>query len=171
MKTEVAADVAKDSEETESRWAFMKPKIIGDGRTVYMLRLTLLATPLFGIQLHWIYRPDNQRELHDHPWDFLSIMLRGFYREDTPAGRRERRWFNWKRAEGRHSIRYVSRSPVMTLVFRGRERRPWGFWVPAISRCVCADVSGGHEFGCIARYDPYREVFVESDQYEKLNDA
>lgn len=169
-----------NGEDERARWRFMSPRAIGDGKSVYLWRLRILVTPWFSIFLHRIYRPDNQRELHDHPWTFLSIILRGWYIENVPNPNwspripyvgRDVKVFNWKLAEGRHSIRWLSRSPVWMLVFTGRRRRKWGFWVPAISRCACNPEQGTHEFGCIARWDPYREVFVEWDKYEKLNDA
>jgi hypothetical protein len=118
------------------RWAFMKRRLIGSADSVYLDRMYVIQTPLFGIMFHRIFRPDRQRDLHDHPWNFLSIVLRGFYIEDTVDGRKTCRWFNWKRAEDRHSIVWCSRSPVWTLVFTGRKRRTWGFWTDGGKRWV-----------------------------------
>lgn len=121
--------------EDKRRWGFLKRFVIHNGLSVYLDRLNLIITPWFSIKLHRIYRPDNQRDLHDHPWNFLSIVLWGSYIENTPDGERKHRWFNFKRASDLHSIRHVSRSPVWTLVFCGRVQRVWGFqtaegWVP-----------------------------------------
>ena len=110
------------------RWGFWNRHVIHDGRTIYLDRLSIVTTPLFSIKLHRIYRRDQQRDLHDHPWDFLSIVLWGSYVEDTPTGLKKRRWWNRKRAADRHSIREVSRRPVWTLVVTGPKRREWGFW-------------------------------------------
>ena|SRR5689334_5827737 len=153
-----------DGDDEGPRWSFMRRKIIGDGHTIYMKRLYILATPWFGFMFHRLYRPDQQRDLHDHPWSFLSIILRGFYRENTPEGIQERRWFNWKSAEDRHSIRFVSRIPVWTFVITGPRRRKWGFWVPV----PCGDRKY-HEH--MAECPPGHEKFIPFDEYEKLNDA
>lgn len=110
-------------------WRFWHAFTIGYPNDPYLSRLTIIKTPWFSVKLHRIYRPDQQEDLHDHPWSFLSIIIWGHYLENTPDGYRRRWWFNWKRAEDRHSIREVSRRPVWTLVFCGRERREWGFWV------------------------------------------
>ncbi len=114
--------------------------IIPRGETeVYLARLNVLSTPWFGIKLHWINRPDQDRDLHDHPWSFLSILLWGNYDEVTPAvfekdGRwfsaqktRRIRWFNFKRAPAAHRISRVSRR-VVTLVINGPKTRDWGFY-------------------------------------------
>jgi hypothetical protein len=122
--------------DSSPRWAFMKRRLIGSGDSVYLDRMYVVQTPWFGIMFHRIFRPDNQRDLHDHPWNFLSLILLGSYVEDTVDGPRERRWMNVKRAEDRHSIREVSRSPVWTLVFTGKKRRTWGFWVDGGTRFV-----------------------------------
>lgn len=36
-------------------------------------------------RLHCIYTPDLDRALHDHPWTFLSLVLRGWYYEERPV--------------------------------------------------------------------------------------
>jgi len=115
-----------DYSQTRREWGVGIRFQIGYEGDLYLDRLVLLRTPWFQVLLHRIYRPDRQRDLHDHPWDFLSLILCGAYVENTPDGLRERWWWNWKRAEDRHSIRAVNRSPVWTLVFCGRKRRTWG---------------------------------------------
>lgn len=118
------------------RWAFMRRRLIGLGDDIYIDRWYVIQTPWFGIMFHRIFRPDNQRDLHDHPWSFLSFIVRGSYIEDTPDGPKFRCLFNYKRAEDAHSIRQVSRSPIWTLVFTGPKRRKWGFWVDGGTRWV-----------------------------------
>lgn len=161
--------VVTDDAGENFRWGFWRWKTIGDGKTTYVRRLYILVTPFFSIMFHRIFRPDNQRELHDHPWTFLSLILLGHYRENTMEGERLCRWINFKWAEGRHSIRHVSRSPVWTLVFTGPRRRWWGFWVPRSTMCRCEYES--HEFGCPAKYDPDGLQFVLAKEYDKLNKA
>lgn len=99
--------------------------------------------------LHWITTADPQRDLHDHPVDFLALVLRGGYTEEYVPGNsftvgrdgpilgvstRQIRWVNWKRIPGVHRI--VSVQPkTITLVFYGPSRHTWGFytykgWVP-----------------------------------------
>jgi hypothetical protein len=119
------------------RWTEVDP----DGDGPYLTRLNIVQTPLFSIMLHWIHRPDPQPDMHDHPVSFLSIVLRGWYREQVPFGRiidvrriKTVKWFNFKRATDAHCIIDV-KSPLITLVITGPVRREWGFytsneWVP-----------------------------------------
>lgn len=102
------------------------------GAPVYLRRLYLLRTPWFSIMLHRIKLPDPDRHLHDHPWNFLAIVLRGFYIEQRndpdswiPTYNR-RSWFNFCRASGAHKIVRVSPT-CTTLVITGRKQRSWGF--------------------------------------------
>lgn len=111
------------------KWRVCHRFTIGHPGDPYLTRLTLLKTPWFSIKLHQIFRPDEQEDLHDHPWTFFSVILLGHYLENTPYGYKRRFWFNWKRATDTHSIREVSRRPVWTLLFCGPECREWGFWV------------------------------------------
>lgn len=86
--------------------------------------------------LHQILRDDDDRALHDHPWWNVSIVLRGSYREITPAGARVRRPGSivFRRATAAHRLEVVD-GPVWTLFLTGPVVRGWGFhcpkgWVP-----------------------------------------
>lgn len=46
----------------------------------------------WSIRIHHILRHDNDRDLHDHPWNARTIILRGWYNEQRPASE------EWKRA-------------------------------------------------------------------------
>lgn len=118
---------------TGSKWAFWRWKTIHFGSTPYLDRLHLVHTPLGGVMLHWFYGPDPQNHRHDHPVDFLSIVLRGNYIEERPVPGGFGlvldgyiRWFNLMRSTGIHRIVWVKPGTI-TLVFYGPNRRKWGF--------------------------------------------
>ena len=98
----------------------------------YLLRLRLVQTPWFGIYLHKINEDDGSRLLHDHPWPFISLLLRGSYEEIRDYSGRVHtvRRFNKKKTTDLHSIMSLSRCPVWTLMFVGRRQREWGFVAP-----------------------------------------
>ena len=136
---EKAADVKPWKYTKLKPWDFWDRFLIGVAGDIYLDRLTIVRTPWFSILLHRIHRPDRQADLHDHPWAFLAIILWGYYIEDTVKGLRHCRLLNWKPAggvQGRHSIRYVSRKPVWSLVLCGPKCRSWGFWVEGGKRFV-----------------------------------
>src|SRR4051812_37025247 len=59
---------------------------IGGQDAPYMLRWYLLPrNPWLNLYLHKFLRDDDDRALHDHPWWFVSLMLRGAYYETTPS--------------------------------------------------------------------------------------
>lgn len=118
-----------------SKWAFWRWTRVVLDSTLYLLRLHILQTPLGSAMVHWIYHADPQPDTHDHPVWFMSFVLRGWYREQTPNGMRMIRWFNIVRPQDRHRIDAVSPGGVVTLVFCGRGVRTWGFhtakgWIP-----------------------------------------
>lgn len=118
-------------------------EIPADGRTgdsgVYLRRYFLFGnqeTKRLRVMIHEILLSDTM-ELHDHPWNFLSIGLKGSYIEHTPAGSTTHRapWVIWRRAEWLHRLELAE--PVWTLVVKGPKLREWGFmmepnhkWVP-----------------------------------------
>jgi hypothetical protein len=110
--------------------------------TIHLRRHRLIQTPWFGIYVHELRRPDQDRDCHDHPWRFRSWVLRGWYTEEirygdtTPSMRerggvlvRRRRW-STHRMPTRLAHRIVEVGPrTVTLVLVGRKLRDWGFWV------------------------------------------
>lgn len=104
---------------------------------VYLTRWWLVKTPWGGIMLHRMDGPDARTTIHDHPFPFVSIVLRGGYFEDRLDPMRMKvirarhvRRFNVMRRDDAHTIRLLTRTPTWTLVFAGRHRRTWGFLSP-----------------------------------------
>lgn len=48
---------------------------------VHFRRYRLLQTPWFAIYIHHILISDQDKDMHDHPWNFTSVILEGAYRE------------------------------------------------------------------------------------------
>jgi hypothetical protein len=132
----------------------------------YLNRLRLVQTPWFGLYLHRMDAPDPGIDLHDHPWPFMSIVLRGGYDEYraeiraatamanfaetwpttcTPGHVNRRGWLSVRRmrADECHSIFRLHRTPTWTLMIVGRRFRDWGFYVP---RSVYPTGYVGHAF-------------------------
>ena len=114
---------------------------VAEPTLVYLRRWFLARHDLGAVMLHAIHMNDADRHLHDHPWDFVSIVLRGGYEEERPGGvivKRRAGSVAVRRAEDLHRVRILYRCPTWTLVLRGRERREWGFlddhgWVDHVS--------------------------------------
>lgn len=67
------------------RFFYREPDFyIGGKEQPYMRRWWLIPrNRFFNIYLHNILRSDDDRALHDHPWRWCSILLRGAYFEIT----------------------------------------------------------------------------------------
>jgi hypothetical protein len=115
--------------------------------SLYMGRWKVLETPRVSVRLHHIATPDYDRHLHDHPWDFWSVVLSGGYAECRPLMVEPCFWldadseaaiaefrapgsFASRRATDRHRIDYV-RPGTYTLFVYFRKRQWWGFYTPA----------------------------------------
>lgn len=108
---------------------------IGGTENPYLLRWYLIPrNSWFNVYLHKFLRDDDDRALHDHPWWFISVLLRGAYYEHCVDGVRIRTTCGsvaFRTAQHRHRIElFRSRPPTWTLVITGRKVREWGFWCP-----------------------------------------
>ncbi len=94
-------------------------------------------------RIHHILRSDNDRALHDHPWDSISIILKGGYWEILPleqsqhpeldSQRFQRIWRKpgdvvSRKAGDRHRIEVEPGTTSWSLFFMGPLRQQWGFY-------------------------------------------
>ncbi len=88
-----------------------------------------------AIMLHHILKSDEDCDLHDHPWNFTSVILWGSYEEVLPLvgstdGTQEvvhHHWLSVIRHAAADSHRLILERPAWTLVLRGEKKRRWGF--------------------------------------------
>lgn len=94
----------------------------------------------FGVMLHRIDQPDADRWLHDHPWRFVTIPLRGGYTEIRTDGLKTEERHIGCSPDGRgRRLSYLGPSTfhrieraapnTITLVVTGRRRRNWAYRV------------------------------------------
>lgn len=122
-----------------------------DGRP-FLDRWGLVHERFGGFLLHHIADADPGKDLHDHPWAFTSIVLRGGYTEEvadtrvasamatvadmypdscTPGAPRSWRRFSIHHMPLTTAHRITAAEPgTWTLVLRGPTRRRWGFYLP-----------------------------------------
>lgn len=105
----------------------------------YLLRWYVIPrNPWLNVYLHKFLHDDEDRALHDHPWWFVSVMLKGKYSEETQHGWRYRVAPSVAFRSATHAHRVVlprtiytnTIIPCWTLVITGRVVRDWGFHCP-----------------------------------------
>jgi hypothetical protein len=103
----------------------------------YLVRLTLINLFGYSAKFHVFLRGDMDRELHDHPWPFVTWCLLGGYMEEIglkdprkPSRFEEMKPGQWKyrSCHHRHRVILAEGQYAVTIVFTGRTRRTWGFW-------------------------------------------
>ncbi len=109
--------------------------ITGSDGSPYLARYSLLKLPFFRILLHHILRSDEDPDLHDHPWSFVSIILWKGYVEERATGKRRIRAGEVVRHAATDAHRLDLEKPAWTLVFATGKTRAWGFhaddrWIP-----------------------------------------
>lgn len=105
--------------------------VIGD--PAYLRRWWIVPRNEFqNVYLHEILRDDDDRALHDHPWENVSFVLAGGYREITPEGTFVRGPGDLirRKAEDSHRLELIDGAPCISLFFTGAKVRDWGFHCP-----------------------------------------
>lgn len=120
----------------------------------YLERLIIFRCKWFGILLHRFIGGDDEC-LHDHPWKFIAILLKGGYHEVTRfidpycincAGalsperpclacidKLQSTWYPpgsilFRSASWTHRVDTGKQRCVVSLVVHGPKVRSWGFW-------------------------------------------
>lgn len=104
----------------------------------------------WSIRIHHIMLADIDRDLHDHPWNARTIILRGSYTEERLLGHGDPALRGLNVPASAHITEYIDRTPgstatlrfgefhridsvsrggVYTLFISGRYRGTWGFLV------------------------------------------
>lgn len=126
---------------------------LGRPECPYMERW-VLNLGLFSIRLHHWFSSDDKRAPHDHPWWFITLVLKGSYTDQEYVGdiivdpKRDEtgrllgsaapipRWrddvlhrgsIRFRSAYHRHIVD-VKPPGCWTLMLTGRDWREWGFW-------------------------------------------
>lgn len=113
---------------------------IGNEECPYMRRWVFNVGP-GSIRVHHWTASDDPRATHDHPWWFLTCVVRGGYTDisqadgwlDTDDGSRHEDHLHpgsvrFRRALHAHTVR-VDPGGCWTIMLTGRHVRDWGFYI------------------------------------------
>lgn len=134
---------------TRRKWLDITADVIDVEKGIWgpvYLTLTEEARAHRHFRLHHICTADLGRALHDHPWDFWSLVLRGGYVELRPfnanptyfvngeepcyATHRKAGSLAFRRCTDRHRIIHVEPN-TWTLILQGKGKpNKWGFYTP-----------------------------------------
>lgn len=123
--------------------------IVNCDRDPYLYRWYVVRTKWIALFIHRFIRGDEDRALHDHPWNFLVIPIwRGYIEHsDRPFIMWNGQSSEWKRvkvvrrvypilgarfrrATYRHRVQLIDGKCSWSLFVRFRKCRDWGFWNP-----------------------------------------
>ena len=113
---------------------FKKVKeIISKDGTLHFRRWRIVYTPWFTINVHGIYKADEDKHLHSHPWNFISIVLKGSYTEELEDDRYNLRYpgkIEKRTKDVFHKILELHSKSIYTLnIMWGTEEDKWGYQV------------------------------------------
>ena len=130
------------------KWFRLEPHmIVGGSDNPYLLRWYVIPrNPVLNVYLHKFLRSDDDQALHDHPWWFVSLILKGRYAEisEKPLKIRTAGSLAFRRSSHRHRVELLCPPatmaeiaqataprdlvPCWTVIVTGRKVREWGFW-------------------------------------------
>lgn len=130
------------------KWLDRRNRVsIGGEEDPFFVRYRLVKTRWFSLYLHEFHRSDKTTCLHDHPWPFVAVVLRGGYWEEMPTrhgwseheivvAETRLHWRRpgailWRSAATAHRVSIDEGTRPWSLVLVGRKSRPWGFWTRA----------------------------------------
>ena len=99
---------------------------------LHFKRWEIWSTKWFNIYLHFINKADEDKHMHDHPWSFWSIILKGkyieFLEQPKPGSIVSRGFLNMAyRKKNTYHMIGVLVEPTWSLVITGPGGREWGY--------------------------------------------
>lgn len=121
-----------------TKWAVKWHENLGLPDCPYVIRWRI-ETPVGSVRLHHWLGPDDDRAYHDHPWWFLTFVLRGGYTDRHPGWRiglmtsvEEEHLrapaVRYRPALHRHTV-IPDPGGAWTVLITGPRVRNWGFWL------------------------------------------
>lgn len=117
---------------------YLPYRSIDDGNVPYLERYYLFTVFGWRFYLHQFVGSDPDRGLHDHPWSkAYSVILSGWYWEETRSGARKVEWLNSLTGDTFHRVVLpidwgsddLLDRPCWTLfMHKAYSVKPWGFW-------------------------------------------
>ena len=109
--------------------------------SAYMLRYWLLPYNRWipAARIHFIQASDSDRAFHDHPWSYLTIILKGGYYEVKPMFDKSGLYLGDSRvyygagsvllrgAKSWHRLELANNEGAVTLFITGKYIQKWGF--------------------------------------------
>lgn len=117
---------------------FLIKEIKSNSGELHFRRYRIFSTPWFKIFIHRIYKSDEDKHMHTHPWNFVTIILSGNYKECVVQEWYSEHVLSGEQWENRKKFRpyfhkagfahklYLN-SPVTTLVFCFGKNKKWGY--------------------------------------------
>lgn len=100
---------------------------------LHFKRWRLLKAPWFEIYIHGIYKEDQDKYLHNHPWKIWTMILKGGYFEELHNGEHRLRAFGhmaYAKTSDFHKIQKMRDVPTYSLAIVGKRRNvDWGYMV------------------------------------------
>lgn len=97
-------------------------KDIGESFTLFYI----IRTRWFAIQLHRIEAAKPHPQCHDHPWPFITLLIRGGYYEwvDDSWHWRKPGTILYRPAVFRHNV--LTKGVSWSIIIRTKKQREWG---------------------------------------------
>lgn len=111
------------------RFCFRWNEPLGLPEAPYMHRY-ILNLWLFSIRIHVWHRSDDKRHMHNHAFDFITMVLKGSY-TDVTEDERDVLSIGSIRVRKAGHLHFVGwpKDPTITLLLCGPKKQNWGFKV------------------------------------------
>lgn len=101
---------------------------------LHFRRFAIFETGFLALYVHTIFEGDKDEHLHSHPWNFLTVVLRGAYmaRDQTSIQRKGPGSVSWMTRAGFHKIASILDGPVTTLFLTIGRPQVWYYLMDGV---------------------------------------
>lgn len=98
---------------------------------LHFKRFAIFESKYLSLYFHRIYKADKDVYLHSHPWNFISLILKGSYVEGGEKQDSLKKFLTVSKMnrKGFHNIKEIKKCPVWSLFLAFGKKEPWYYLV------------------------------------------
>ena len=123
----------------DHKWCLLRRYSIKVSNKPYLIRWIIFKTPIGGLMVHKFLSSDVDKELHNHPFPFITFVIKNGYTEEYYENEEKKTRviqapnIRFNPSGHTHRVTINEDKKPISIVLRGPKVREWGFFTECLT--------------------------------------